>query len=49
VLINHGYGKFKLNSKGSHSNKFAHFASYFADNGIDTIGIDFRGFGKSEG
>ncbi len=33
----------------SHTNRGAHIAKYFASKGIETVGMDFRGFGQSEG
>jgi alpha-beta hydrolase superfamily lysophospholipase len=32
---------------GSHINRGAHLAHYFAEAGIMTVGFDHRGFGKS--
>ena len=34
---------------GGYTGRYAYYAKYFAEQGYDFVGFDFRGFGKSEG
>jgi|LauGreDrversion4_2_1035121.scaffolds.fasta_scaffold137585_2 alpha-beta hydrolase superfamily lysophospholipase len=40
-MYSHGYG--------SYVDKFAYIAKIFVENGFDVIGMDYKGFGHSEG
>ena len=40
-MIFHGYG--------SWTGKYGYYAKYFADQGYDVVGFDFRGFGRTKG
>lgn len=40
-VYSHGYG--------SYVDKFAYVAKLFTEKGIDVIGMDYKGFGHSEG
>jgi len=41
IMIFHGFG--------SYTGKYGYYAKYFADQGYEVVGFDFRGFGKTEG
>ena len=41
LMIFHGYG--------SYTGKYAYYAKYFAEEGYDVVGFDFRGFGRTKG
>ncbi|CAI2374528.1 unnamed protein product [Moneuplotes crassus] len=41
IMLLHGYG--------SWTGKYGYYAKYFADQGYDVLGYDYRGFGKTEG
>lgn len=40
---------FMIHGLNSHINQGAHLAHHFAEHGIETVGFDHRGFGRSEG
>jgi alpha-beta hydrolase superfamily lysophospholipase len=41
ILLSHGYG--------SYVGKFAYYAKLYHDQGYDVVGMDYKGFGHSEG
>lgn len=41
IIISHGYG--------SYVGKFAYYAKLYHDQGYEVIGMDYKGFGHSEG